>query len=289
MRDPDPRSEPVEERPFWAHLAPFAAFFLAAKLLEDFPPWCWLAGAAAAGGALAWLKPWRDRHVWAHVAPFALWLALMSGMGEPAGWKYAVRSLAGAALLLWVRPWRIYGPLRLRNVPLALAVGVAIFLVWVGPETAWARAHLPALSGFYERYLVGPLPAGFGKLREPLASTPYAPEGTGWALWWVHMFGTSVVIAAIEEFFWRGFLYRWLLAKDFLSVDLGRYDRAMFAAVAIFFGLEHAEWFAGILCGLAFGWVILRTRDLWAAVLAHGVTNCLLGLYVLWAKAWWFW
>ena len=278
-----PRTTP--ETPFWAHLLPFFAFFFFAHVCEHFSPWHWLAATAAAAAALAWQRPWRDAAVWAHVMPFALWLALMTGLGDPAGWKYAVRTAACAIALAWARPWRWYAPVRLRHVPLALAVGLAVLALWVGLETPWFKSAAPGGAALYERFLVLPL----GRLREPLASTPYAPDVTGWTLFAVHMFGTSVVIATIEEFFFRGFFYRWLLGRNFLEVALTKYDATVFFAVAAVFGLEHAEWFAGILCGLAFAWLLRRTGDLWAAVIAHGTTNFLLGLYVLVFRQWHFW
>lgn len=277
------------ETPIWAHILPFVAFFFIAHLLGDDTLWAIAAGAAAAAGTLAWQKPWRDAPTWAHVAPFALWLALMTGLGDPSGTNYAIRTAAGAALLIAVRPWRWYGPLRLRNVPLALAAGLGIFIVWVGLESDAVKAAVPGLAAFYEKFLVGPLPAGFARLREPVASHPYLPSATGWPLFAVHMFGTSVVIAIVEEFFWRGFLYRWLCGRNFLDVPVTRMDAPMWIATAALFGVEHAEWFAGIVCGLAFAWIVLRTGDIWAAVLAHGVTNFLLGLYVLRTDSWWFW
>ena len=101
--------------------------------------------------------------------------------------------------------------------------------------------------------------------------------------------GSAFVIAVSEEFFWRGFLYRWMLGKNFLRVDAGRLDPMMFPAVAVLFGLEHAQWLAGIVAGLAYGWVYWRTRDIWAAAASHVVTNFLLGLYVLATGQYHFW
>jgi uncharacterized protein len=275
--------------PFWAHLLPFFAYFFAGQMFSHLEPWNHAAGALAAGAALVWLKPWRDAAVWAHVMPFALWLSVMIGLGEAAAWKYNVRTLAGFAALAAARPWRWYGSLRAKNLPLALAVGAGVFALWVGFESPWFRALWPAGAEGYERWLVGPLPGGFGKLREPLTAFPYDPALTGWLSFTIHMLGTSVAIAMIEEFFWRGFLYRWLSGKNFLKIPLTHWDRTMFFAVAILFGLEHAEWMAGILCGLAFAGLLWRTGDLWAVVIAHGVTNFLLGLYVLFARQWHFW
>jgi hypothetical protein len=40
---------------------------------------------------------------------------------------------------------------------------------------------------------------------------------------------------------------------------------------------------------LAYGWLYLRTGNLWTAVVAHGITNALLGAWVLITGAWQFW
>ncbi len=217
-----------------------------------------------------------------HVAPFVAWLFLMHMLGDPAGWKYAVRSVTCLGLLVWLRPWRWYGGLRIRNLIPAFAVGVAVFIAWVGPESAWMD-RWPAAKDLYLRWAVLP----FGKLPEPLTQFPYAPETCGWALSLSRLLGSALVIAVIEEFFWRGFLYRWMLGREFLKVDLGRFDAVMFIAIAVLFGLEHDRWLAGIVA--AYGFLLLRTRDIWAAAAAHVVTNFLLGLYVLATGAYSFW
>ena len=49
----------------------------------------------------------------------------------------------------------------------------------------------------------------------------YDPRVTGWLTFWIHMFGTSVVIAIIEEYFFRGFLYRWIQGSPFFKIDSG--------------------------------------------------------------------
>jgi membrane protease YdiL (CAAX protease family) len=42
---------------------------------------------------------------------------------------------------------------------------------------------------------------------------------------------------------------------------------------AFLFGLMHGEWAAGILAGLAYGLVVVRTGRVWDAVVAHAMTN----------------
>ena len=117
----------------------------------------------------------------------------------------------------------------------------------------------------------------------------YDPRVTGWLNFWIHMFGTSVVIAVIEEFFFRGFLYRWMLGSPFYRIDAGRLHWPMLITISVFFGIEHFEWMAGIVCGIAFGLLYIKTRDIWAAIIAHGTTNFLLGLYVIYFDAYQFW
>jgi CAAX prenyl protease-like protein len=101
--------------------------------------------------------------------------------------------------------------------------------------------------------------------------------------------GSAFVIAIIEEFFWRGFLYRWMLGRFFLDVDHGKMSMAMLLVVSLIFGLEHARWLAGIIAGLAYGLLYIKTRDIWAASIAHVITNMLLGEYVLITGSYAFW
>jgi len=82
---------------------------------------------------------------------------------------------------------------------------------------------------------------------------------------------------------------RWMMGRNFLKVDPAMRDRVAFVAVAVVFGLEHNEWLAGFIAGLAYGWLYVRTRDIWAAAIAHAITNFVLGWYVIWADAYWFW
>ena len=224
----------------------------------------------------------------AHLVPFLAWVLMMQFLdlpGFPPAWRYAFQTAVGIVLLLALRPWRWYAPLRIRHLPLAFGVGVLVFVAWVGMETAWVGRTTPGLQDLYLRWAVLPL----GKVPESLTRFPYAPEVCGWPLALVRLAGSAFVIAVSEEFFWRGFLYRWMVGKNFLRVDVSRFDPVMFPAVAILFGIEHAQWLAGIVAGLAYGWVYGRTRDIWAAAAAHVVTNFLLGLYVLATGRYHFW
>jgi hypothetical protein len=218
------------------------------------------------------------------VLPFAAWIGLMFALGEPAAWKYAVRSGVCLALFLWLRPWNGYKRPALSDLAWGVPVGVAVWVVWVGLETPLG-GRIPALQEFYLRWLVLPP----GELPPLTESSPYSPMICGWPLTLVRLAGSALVIATIEEFFWRGFLYRWLIDRDFTAVRLDRFELQAFLIAIVIFGFEHHRWFAGIIAGAAYGCLLISRKNIWGAVTAHVVTNLLLGVYVLRTGSYTFW
>lgn len=247
------------------------------------------------------------RLVAGHVAPFAVWVAVIfllqafEAFGScPRGWypwSYAAKSAACAGLFLWLRPWRAYAALKLSNLPLALAAGAAVAAAWILPETPWVGRVAPGFQSFYNRWLILPpgafpdyfSPGCFPALPGGHRSLAFSPEEAGWGLTLAKLAGSAGVIAVIEEFFFRGFFYRWLRRGAFWTVPLTVFDAQAFWTVAAVFGLEHDRWLAGLLAGAVYGWLAVRTGDVWAAAVAHGVTNLLLGVYVIVSRQYGFW
>ena len=249
-----------------------------------------------------------DRKVLAgHVAPFAVWLGVifllqtleMAGLC-PRGlypWSYAAKSAICAGLFFWLKPWRVYPSLRATNLPLAAIIGAAVAIVWIVPEMPWVGRAAPRFQDFYHRWLIlmpGALPDCFNRDFYPALppwhrSLAFSPEEAGWPLTLVKLAGSACVIAVIEEFFFRGFFYRWLRKSAFWTIPLTAFDLQAFLTVVAVFGLEHDRWFAGMLAGFAYGWLTVRTGDVWAAALAHGLTNLILGIYVIVSRQYGFW
>ncbi len=230
--------------------------------------------------------------VWAHTIPFLAWLSMMFLLGDPSGMRYLWQTIGGLIFLFAFRPWRWYERPKLRSLPLAIAVGVLVFVFWVGLESEFFKTALPGVSEFYERWFVDF--QRFGKLREPLEPGAnglhhYDPRTTGWPLFWVHMLGTTIVIGAIEEFMFRGFAYRWMQGSPFFKKDLGVMNPKICILISVVFAVEHREWLMGFLCGLLYTWLMVKTRDIWAPILAHALTNGLLGWYAVRTGAYWFW
>ena len=243
-----------------------------------------------------------------HVAPFAVWIGVMlllEAIGSftivPRAWyplSYAAKSAICAGLFLWLRPWRVYPALRMGQLPLALAAGLVVAALWIVPEMPWVGRVAPGFQEFYHRWLImmpGALPGYFNTDFYPALppghlSMAFAPEEAGWGLTLMKLAGSACVIAVVEEFFFRGFFYRWIRKGAFWEVPMGAFDRQAFWTVAAVFALEHDRWLAGLMAGVIYGWLAVRKGGgVWMAAVAHGITNFVLGAYVIMSRQYGFW
>src|SRR5205823_1367998 len=98
-------------------------------------------------------------------------------------------------------------------------------------------------------------------------------------------------VPILEEVFWRAFLLRRLMHRDFLAVPFGDLSWGSGAAVAALFAAEHQlpDWSAGFAAGVLYNFVAYRTRNLGACILAHAITNFGLGVYTCATRQWGFW
>jgi len=208
----------------------------------------------------------------ARVAPFFIFLALTACQGKfgaaSAYWFYFAKTIVGAWLIWEMRPF--VAEMRWGFSWEAILVGVAVFAMWVG------------LDPFYPKIFSG-----------SATGNPNEQFGEHSALAWffiaVHILGMTFVVPPLEEVFYRSFLYRWIARQDFLSVPLNQFLPWPFLATAAVFGFSHNEWLAGILCGAAYQWLVIRKNRLGDAMMAHAITNFLLGAWIVWRGAWHFW
>jgi CAAX prenyl protease-like protein len=82
---------------------------------------------------------------------------------------------------------------------------------------------------------------------------------------------------------------RWLERHDFLNVYPASVGVRAVVITSLLFGVEHNLWLAGIVAGLAYSFVYMRSGNLWSAVLAHATTNGLLGIWILATANWTYW
>ena len=110
-----------------------------------------------------------------------------------------------------------------------------------------------------------------------------------WPLVAVRIAGAALVVPVMEELFWRSFLLRWLDTADFETVDPSQVTIKSVIVTSVLFGFEHHLWLAGIIAGITFSALYMRHRTIWSPILAHAVTNGLLGIWVVTTSSWSYW
>jgi len=212
----------------------------------------------------------------ARIIPFACYIAFLA-MGPwlsphfpDSRWFYALQIAVVAAMLYLLAPHftELCGSLHDLDSDwlITLLVGVAVFVMWINFDQPWAT--IGESAGFDPRDA-----AGF--INWPLAA--------------VRIAGAALVVPVMEELFWRSYIMRWIEQPRFLEVQPGKIALKSVLISSVLFGIEHPLWLAGILAGLAYAWLYMRRGNLWSPVIAHGVTNFLLGAWVLYSGNWQFW
>jgi CAAX prenyl protease-like protein len=217
----------------------------------------------------------RGRATAAYTAPFLVFVALLAlerALGLNPLWAYPLRlAVVVATLALFSRPL-----LRLRfSLPAAsVAAGIVVFAIWVAPDMLFHYRHHWIFDNSLT-HVAGALPR---ELRHDFGFLA------------VRIAGSVLVVPVVEELFWRGWLMRWALERDWQKVPLGTYRAGAFWLVALLFAAEHgAYWEVGLAAGAIYNMWLVRTKSLGDCVLAHAVTNLALGIYVVAAGQWQYW
>lgn len=218
-----------------------------------------------------------DRAAWPRVAPFLAYLFfifltdMLGRLGWTAPelrWLYALKIAVVLGLLLH---WRHrYAELALplpgaRAIAIAIATGIVVFMLWINLDAGWM--HIGTAGGFD--------PRTGGRIE--------------WSLVLLRIAGAALVVPVMEELFWRSFLMRWIDAPDFLSRAPRLASARALLITVVLFGFEHNLWLAGMVAGAAYSVLYLRSQSLWSPVLAHGVTNGVLGGWIISGGHWNYW
>jgi CAAX prenyl protease-like protein len=163
------------------------------------------------------------------------------------------------------------------RVGLAVAVGLMGGALWIGLCQLDLEQYLDLPSWIRpERRAYDP----FKHLEDPLAA---------WAFVAVRLAGMVLLVPVVEELFERGFVARWLLGPDWQVRPMGQFTPATFAIVTLLCTLAHPEWLAAAVYFALLNAYLYWKKDLWGCVVAHGVSNLVLGIYILAAKDWRLW
>lgn len=228
---------------------------------------------------------WRkiSRPGWAYTLPFIAFMSALAVVGglewlggedgplwlkESKYWVYPLQTVVCAGILIYF--WKDYSWGSVRTYGWGALWGVLVFFLWVSPQMFFGAP--PRTDGFY----------------------PGAITDEGFVFWGgliMRMLRLAVIVPLLEEIFWRGFLLRYFVNEKWTTVPFGTPNLAAFSGVVILFAFVHSfeDFFGAIVAGVIYNLVALTTRSLGACVVAHAVTNLLLGIYVLQTKQWGFW
>jgi CAAX prenyl protease-like protein len=211
------------------------------------------------------------------MAAFLVLLALVSalrkvggafGLASPEYWIYPAQTIFCGGLLLWF--WREYQFRAARRIAFTAAVALVVFVLWICPQALLGSPS--RLDGFNPEVFSGQ-PAAY------------------WITIVFRFLRLVVVVPLVEEIFWRGFLLRYFINEKFYAVPIGAFSWLSFAVVTVGFGFAHsgADWIAALITGALYNCVAYRTKSLASCVLAHAITNLLLGLWIMKTRQWGFW
>lgn len=212
-----------------------------------------------------------------YVAPFAVFMALLAAGGtlEALGrWDFPFRVVLLTAVV-WIFSRHVIS-FRLRSAVASVALGITVFVLWILPDLLipgyrnhWLFQN--AIMGKVSTSIPGNL------LSDPLVLI-------------FRSIRAIILVAIIEELFWRAWLLRWLAKPDFRKLPLGSTTAFAFWATAVLFASEHGPyWDVGLLTGIIYNWWMTRTKSLGDCILMHAVTNACLSAYVMSTGKWEYW
>lgn len=222
----------------------------------------------------------------AHILPFAVFMSFIAIEGlfpwlgkagiitlQPTGalYLYPVKTIVVGFLLLYFR--KHYHEISIKQIahPSTLfasaLAGVIVFVLWI--QMDWLLPFQKPAPGYNPSIIP-----------DDIHST---------VLIAFRLAGASIVVPIMEEIFWRSYIARMIINQDFESVPVGTFTWTSFLVTVLLFGLEHQFIVAGLMAGVIYHALLCRTKSIAACIVAHSVTNLLLGSYVLKTEAWLFW
>lgn len=220
------------------------------------------------------------------ILPFALFMGFI-GVGEVLRWAedtgllsledaayyylYPIKTFTVLIALTWF--WRRYTEISFvdfrvpRNTIVSIATGLFVFVMWINMDYPFAT--IGTLQGFDPNI--------------------FTDSGVRMAMIIVRLTGAVIVVPVMEELFWRSFLVRYLVDKDYWRVPVGIFTASSFLVSSLLFGLEHNLFLAGIIAGICYNLLLYLTKSISQCILSHALTNLCLGIYVLATGKWYFW
>ncbi len=229
--------------------------------------------------------PWLETV--AFVAPLVVHMLLPSLVGaffaDGDSWEKLTATMGvqlfwGVGLLLFFSA-TYFSHFRFELSWLAVPVGVLGFLAWIGICHFHPEKSLLSLIGLEHlmpnRTAVNPFES-------------FSPSQQ-WTFLAMRFAILALLVPIVEELLLRGWLVRWVEDVDWPSVRISDLSFRTLLVPCAYGALTHPEIIAAVVWFGTVSWLMVKTRNIWSCVLAHMITNLLLGLYVVLTGHWELW
>jgi CAAX prenyl protease-like protein len=238
--------------PLLAFVSPFVLFFLVPSLIS------YETKTITAAGDAEWvIQPARYT---AMIAARVLLMTIAIGIF----WRYYLRSF----------------PFRFDHW--GILTGLIGGVLWIGLCHLQLESALLSLAG---------LPTELLGARDGINPFETYPDSGDRMLFLAFRFALLVVTVPIaEELFLRGFFMRVMDAVDWHELPLTQIGTTGLAAGTLYGMATHpSEFIAAAVWFSLVTWLMVKTDKFWNCVVAHAVTNLMLGIYVMTSGTWSLW
>jgi len=232
----------------------------------------------------------------AHVVPFAVFMAFMIVLQlvaaqiewkhpdapwwrqDPAHFIYPVQTLVTLGLLLHY--WKSYTfNWSWKWSGIAVVFGAVGIGFWLLPTALYDHWGLEGRTSGVLALL------GVDARREGFDPSVFRDPAAWWSVVVLRFLRAVVVVALVEEIFWRGFLMRFVCdwEGDYWKQPFGRAHWKSYLVVTGMFMLAHGriDYAAAFIYGSLTYVLCVWSRSLGACVLMHATANLLMGLYIM--------
>lgn len=245
--------------PYWAHIAPFAAFMLILAVPDLLESCGLFMNSTDSNVATNESSVFKHRQLWLYPLQTFVCFALLIFYRRSYPWKPAIGVVLGAT---------------------AGVVGIAL---WILPGLLFQRYQI----AFPFSEVLGMVDRSDGF--DPVSTLTQHPVAGCW-FWTTRLLRLIVVVPIMEEVFWRSFLMRFLAdsKQEFDSAKFGQHSAVALLVVTSLFVAVHqpTDYFGAACFGLLAYWVTVRTKSLVAVITMHSVANACLAAYAVASGQW---
>lgn len=232
----------------------------------------------------------------AHVVPFVVFMVFMIllqladsmfGWDHPqapwwrrdvAQWIYPLQTLVVLGLL--IRYWKSYTfGWSAKWALLGVVFGVVGIGFWLLPTTLYDHWQLSGETSGWMKWL------GIAKRDEGFDPGIFSDPAAYWLSLTMRFLRAALVVALVEEIFWRGFVMRFCMdwEGNYWKQPFGRAHWKSYLIVTGLFMAAHApiDWAGAFVYGSLTYLLCVWSKNLVACVIMHAVANLLMGCYAM--------